>query len=378
MKHIAIVVGIKTDAISIDNFPRWLQDIPDNIFNLSKERWGKNEYGLASDVGIAYYLLKKSFTPYYKKKYTLTILTKKDISKKIFDQFDYIIGLYDPYYYALDTKISENYKKYNHIIQHTKAIFYQSLALQKFVLNKKLYLNILRNHGFPVLDTYSLKITDKMNSTQVLQKIKIYCSRWNTNIFITKPQPGGFGIGFKKWNLEKLQKNYKPLNNYLQKIKELPKIEAPYLLIQNFVPDFEQFYEIRTYWLCGKYSHSLGTIIDPLSLGTSGFEKVKYAYPKNEYPSDDIIEHMDNIPEIIDNKLIQHLKKIGSKIFHLLPEKNPFIFRIDFGCCLQNKNICRDYFISEIEYLPNIFPEYNQHVDIMKRVGDSILKKTIK
>ena len=83
MKHIAIIVGIKTDAISVENFPNWLSDIPDKLFNLSKERWGKGEYGLSSDIGIAYYLLKKSNTPTYKNRFTVTILTKNDISLKL-------------------------------------------------------------------------------------------------------------------------------------------------------------------------------------------------------------------------------------------------------------------------------------------------------
>ena len=34
---IGIVVGINTDAISEDRFPKWLIDIDDKTFNLSKE-----------------------------------------------------------------------------------------------------------------------------------------------------------------------------------------------------------------------------------------------------------------------------------------------------------------------------------------------------
>ena len=43
---------------------------------------------------------------------------------------------------------------------------------------------------------------------------------------------------------------------------------------------------------------------------------------------------------------------------------------------LDNKENCRDYFVNEIEYVPNLFPEYNTHVDVLKRVGDSIIKKS--
>ena len=31
------------------------------------------------------------------------------------------------------------------------------------------------------------------------------------------------------------------------------------------------------------------------------------------------------------------------------------IVRIDFGCCIDNRKNCREYFINEIEYMPNVF-----------------------
>ena len=95
---VAIVVGIKTDAISEDRYPEWLSDIPQNLINKSKEKWGPGEYGLASDVGVAYYVQKFS-------KDDVDILTKKDISLETFNKYDIIFGLYDPYYFTNDTKI---------------------------------------------------------------------------------------------------------------------------------------------------------------------------------------------------------------------------------------------------------------------------------
>ena len=164
---------------------------------------------------------------------------------------------------------------------------------------------------------------------------------------------------------------------YLKKIEKQVRIEKPLLLVQDFVPEFERFFEVRTFWLNGKYSHSLGTIIDPKSLGVSGFEKVNFAYPESEY-DEKVFDTYDTLPEVLDDKLIQKLKTMGRKILKIIPQSkygDPFIFRIDFGCCINNKNVCRDYFVNEIEYMPNLFPEYSTHVDILKRVGDSILKK---
>ena len=368
--NIAIIVGINTDAISEERFPKWLEDIDDKTFNLSKEKWG-DTYGLASDVGIAYYVKK-----FYKG--NVDILTKRDISLKKFNQYDIIFGLFDPYYYTHSMKSSDAYKKYNSIIKNTSAIFSQPLELQKFVLNKKLYTDTLQKNNIPVMDTISFLIKDNMNSTSIINKIKRQCNVWGTNTFITKPQPGGFGIGFKKWNLEKVIKNDKQFKSYLNKIEKQVRIEKPLLLVQDYVAEFEKFYEVRTYWLNGKYSHSLGTIIDPDSLGSSGFEKVKFAYPENEYDLKEFKTY-DELPEKIDNKLINQLKAMGRKILKIIPKgenEEMFLLRIDFGCCLNNKNNCRDYFVNEIEYLPNVFPEYNTHIDILQKIGKAIITKT--
>ncbi len=368
--NIAIVIGIKTDSISPDRFPEWLQDIPQSLYNKSKENWGNGDYGLASDAGIAYYLQKFS-------KHNISILTKKDIQLKEFNKYDVIIGLYDPYYYANDTNNPNSYKKYNQIIQKTSAIFLQPLSLQKFVLNKKLYTDTLQKHKIPVVETISFSIRNNMNVDTMIQKINKQCLLWGCQSFITKPQPGGFGIGFKKWDLQKINKNKQSFSSYLKSIQSQVRIEKPLLLVQKFVPEFERFYEVRTYWLNGKYSHSIGTIIDPNSLGTSGFEEVKFAYPENEY-DEDIFNTYDDVPEIIEQKLVNRLKKIGKQVCQIIPKdktKEPFLLRIDFGCCLDNQKICRDYFVNEIEYVPNLFPEYSTHMDVLKLVGNSIIKK---
>ena len=206
MKTVGIIVGINTDAIDKDHFPKWLEDIPDNIFNLSKEKWDKDYYGLSSDLGIAYYLLKKSKN---NKNLVVSILTKEHINLETFNKFDYIFGLYDPYYYAFETKLSKEYNRYNNLIKNTKAKFIQPLSLQKFVINKKKYLTELKKNNIPVVDTIYFKVQDNMKINEIISKIEKESNKWNKKFFITKPQPGGFGIGFKKWDLSKVLKNKK-------------------------------------------------------------------------------------------------------------------------------------------------------------------------
>ena len=150
--------------------------------------------------------------------------------------------------------------------------------------------------------------------------------------------------------------------------------------MQDFAAEFEKFYEVRTYWLNGKYSHSLGTIINPESLGVSGFEKIRFAYPESEYDSK-VFSTYDEEPDVLDDKLITGLKKMGRKILKIIPQSkygDPFIFRIDFGCCINNQNVCREYFVNEIEYMPNLFPEYSTHVDFLEKMGKSIISKVNK
>ena len=213
MINIGIIVGINTDAISEENFPEWLEDIDDKTFNLSKEKWDDNYFGLGSDIAVAYYVKKFS-------KENVSFLTKKDINLKKFNEFDYIIGLYEAYYYTNQTKKSESYKKYNDLVKKTSAIVLQPLSLQRFVLNKKLYTDTLRKNNIPVVDTIGFQIKDKMNVPILLNKINKQCEKWETNTFITKPQPGGFGIGFKKWDRVKVMKNNKQFQTYINKIEK--------------------------------------------------------------------------------------------------------------------------------------------------------------
>jgi hypothetical protein len=374
--RIGIIVGIHTDALDEEHFPDWLLDIPDTFKKMSREKWDKGYYGLGSDIGIAYYIWKLSLNK-KKFKHHVDILSKKDVKLSIFNTYDYIIGLYDPYYLAIETGETCEYKRYCSIIQKTTATFLQPLSLQKFVLNKKLYLETMNSKGIPIMDFFTIHIRNNMNANNIIRKIQIKCNEWNSELFITKPQPGGFGMGFKKWNLSKLIKNPNTFKTYLKKMEKETKMEKPMLLIQKFVPEFEIHYEVRTYWLNGIYSHSLGTIIHPKSLGSSGFEEITYAYPKNEYPND-YLDIYENKPDIIETTLMNQLKKMGKKIISYLPKDKtglPFLLRIDFACCLDNKKNCREYFLNEIEYLPNLFPEFNQHIDVMKKVGQSIIKK---
>ena len=369
---IAIIVGINTDSLLRESFPKWLEDIPDKYFKLSKEKYDDNELGLGSDMGVAYYVYKKLHN---KRGIIIDILSYKDIKLKKFNEYDMIFGLYEPYYYFTDNRVHKgepkkalnNYNKYCSIIQKYKGIYDHPLPLIKYILDKKRYLTDCKKIGIPINDTlfYNLKTSNMERMNKLIQQIKNKCQReWMTGTFITKPEMVGFSKGFRKWGLSEVDS--KQFKNY---IKEMKKYKYPKLLIQYFVPDFEVFNEVRLYWINGKYSHSIGTIIQPDSLN-SDWEHISFSYPENESDEGDYV---------IDMKLMNQLKKYSKKVFDILPKdknnKYPLILRIDFGCCLNNKNLCRDYFLNEIEYMPNLFPDYNPYKEPLEAFGKEIIRR---
>ena len=379
MIEVAIVVGINTDTLDpekIEEMYPYLEDMPQKFFKLSKESWGQGDYGLGSDMATAYYMIHNS-----PQNMNITILTSKDINVKKFNEFDFVIGFYDQFYHYTYKKDIKAFHQYNDIVKKSKTTFLQPPSLSNYILDKTKYMKDLKKIGLPVVDTLSFSLKGPIGVKAMLSKIEKKClgildkGGWNMNTFITKPEMVGYGTGFKKWKLDEVLDNPKKFNEYVKKMKSMG---YPKLLAQYFVQEFEQRYEVRTYWFNGKYSHSIGTIIDPDSLGVSGFEKVKFAYPENEFVKDFPYDEDNGEPDILDQKLVNSLKRMGKKVFSILPKDKtglPFILRIDFGCCLNNQKLCRDYFINEIEYIPNMFPDYSPYKDPCEESGKALLQK---
>ena len=58
----------------------------------------------------------------------------------------------------------------------------------------------------------------------------------------------------------------------------------------------------------------------------------------------------------IDPDLLKQCLKVGEQVFKDLKKDHEFLIqcRIDFACCVNNDNHCRDFFINEIEISPTI------------------------
>ena len=137
------------------------------------------------------------------------------------------------------------------------------------------------------------------------------------------------------------------LKSYLNK---LIKQGFKKLLIQPFVSEFLKFYEIKTIWLNGKFQYAYG-------------QKVTSEV-------DDLLQDQ------IDPKLLRMLINKGKTVIELLQKnfETPLIVRIDWGCCLQNDNICRDYYLNEIEQVPGMLGTDSQKYDWFEKLSKELLK----
>ena len=115
MINVGIIVGIHTDALDperIDELYPYLEDMPEKYFKMSKEKWGPGDYGLGSDMATAYYMIHNS-----PKNMNITLLTNKEISVKKFNEYDFVIGLYDQFYHYTHTKNIKQFHRFNDVVK---------------------------------------------------------------------------------------------------------------------------------------------------------------------------------------------------------------------------------------------------------------------
>ena len=112
------------------------------------------------------------------------------------------------------------------------------------------------------------------------------------------------------------------------------KLTYKKILVQPFVPEFLKYWEIKTMWHNGQFCYAYGTKVGgdvddtvPVSQGGE-----------------------------LDDKLVNQVKKVGEKIVRDIQKTygKQILLRIDFGCCIENDEICREYFVNEVETNPTM------------------------
>ena len=341
MKRIGIILGTETSPIEGHGkeFKQYYKKHKKHFDTALQELELDNLEDLSYDIQI-FALLKKNAPSNVE----VVPLWKLEYTKKDLDSLDLVFGLYE-FTYALQDYGFEGVTKYLNLMRTTKAVVCPNYKLQKFVMNKQAYTNYLRKHNFPVLDTMFFNIDlykkDKREAKKLYDKIT---KKFDGPVFC-KPELGGFAKGtklFKKITL-------KSLEQYLTK---LIKLEYKKLLIQSYIGEFLKYHEIKTIWVNGKFQYAYGMKVTSEEGG--------------------ILKQSD-----IDKELLKELTKKGKEIIKRLTIDFglPFLLRIDWGCCLPNDNLCRDYFVNEIEVFPAMVSSDAPDHDAFDRLSKELLKK---
>jgi hypothetical protein len=351
--RLGIIVGRSADTASRP----YLSNVPKSLL-------GDNDP--PADVAVAWYI---------KTKYPdieVDIITPNDISLKRLNQSQFIYVMYD-LIDAYNEGGIDLFRERSRIYSGVKGVMYPTVDLQKLIISKSRYYRLLGSHNIPVAPFISISKAAYLKKTPagrkkeakgLLEEMKE--KEWPG--VIAKPELGSYGTGIKIFSD---LKGVTPtiLYRYLEKAFVSANFEG--IVFQRYMEDFPHYFEIRTYWIDGEYKRSVGTIIDYNTLGT-GNEELYIDTPKNEG---------GDIPSFI----IDPLKKIGEEIMKILPQsyKQPnLLVRCDFGCCQVlddtlkgvQPEMCKRYFLNEIELTPNLFPDEGNY-DIIKGLGDALVKK---
>lgn len=241
-----------------------------------------------------------------------------DLTLKECNECDYIFSIFEGVYSFMAGGY-EQYSRYMNIIKKTKAKVYPSPKMQQFIINKHKYLTYFNKKGYKITPT---KFVNLMNYN--IKPIMDFIQKNNYKDIIIKPELGAFKTGFKIIK----NANQKKISDYLKKLK---KKDYRRILIQQFLPEFNKYGEIKTYWINNKNI---------------------YSYKQQWIDGEGTFQPQDKI----ERDLLNNCLKTGKKLLEDISKDHELLIqaRVDFACCMNNDNHCRDFFINEIEICPTI------------------------
>lgn len=330
MVKIAFIVGK-----SSDNYPlkytsrkasRWLKTQSKNFTDFIDT----DDHEVPSDVAMAMYLAEK-----YPRS-TIDCIMGYDVkSKKQLDDYDVVFVIYDAIEVFHCNKggnktCLKDMRAFERAVKNTRAFVYPYPNFHKYIIVKPSYYKDLKKSGIPVANFF--KITPSTASKDV-DAFRRRVERKGWKGIIIKPSYAGYSLGIKVMKNFSRVKN-KTIKNWFNKLKDFG---FPNVTVQEFVPDFGDHFEIRTYWINGRYAYSVGTLTKAVGTGDG--------LPIDG--KDTFVSEGGKIPDKIKTKL-QKLAKEVMKSIKQYPETHPLL-RIDFGCCLDESGCEGSYFVNEIE-----------------------------
>ena len=341
MKTVGITIGTETGWIS------------DTYYKKNKK---KLEYLDTLDSSILY---KSDVIPYdyailcefkaLEKKYNVNVipLHGPTLNLKSANECDYIFCIYESVFSFMSGGY-KGYTNYLNVLSRTKATVHPSVKVQKFIINKQQYMAWLVKKGFDIIPTKFINTTTyNKDKKKTLQSIHKFAEKGGFKELVMKPELGAFAGGFKHYK----RITDKSMISYFDKVS---KKGYKKVLVQPYLEEFLKFYEIKTFWLNGKYLYAYGINV--------------LADKDDAYPESD--------GGILPDEYVNKCRRTGEKIIKELFKEFGSLaeVRIDFGCCIDNDNLCRDYFVNEIEVLPTIIDDETKK-DNFRLLADAVLKR---
>lgn len=325
MKTIGILIGTEDEPVSKKYYQK----------NNSSLQFLK-DYGISMNyIPFDYAIFAELKKQGEKKGFQIIPLFGQDITLEDCNQCDSIFCVFEGTY-AFEYGGQEHYQYLRKILSKTSAQVFPSQKTQDFIINKHQYMRYLTKKGYDLPPTNFIK-PESYN----IQTIMRFIEKNDFKNIVIKPELVGFKKGFK------IIKNVtkKKVEDYLKKMK---KDGYKHVLLQPFLEDFNKFGEIKTYWVGNKNMYSY-------KQQWKGSEGV--FHPQEKIDKQLLKKCLDTAKNVIDD-----LTKDYEELIHV---------RVDFACCVDNENNCRDFFINEIEINPAIAEEDSRgkgYVPLVKQI----------
>ena len=223
-------------------------------------------------------------------------------------------------------KSDSEYERVYKLFSDKSLNIYPNLKEQLFLYDKGKYLQYFQKNGIPIAPTFVIK--EKRDAKNIIDKV--FKKGWTS--FVIKPYRAYATIGIGRFETD--DKNLeKRITKYLEKNKKFPAF-----VCQEMIGGFSRFYEIKSYWINGKFSYYVAMKVDKI-------------FSESEIYNSEFSDYFGTVSPSV----IKDIKRMGNKILKTYPKMNkysnpPLFIRMDFGCCVDNKLDGKHYFLNEIEY----------------------------
>ena len=345
---ILFLVGKQTDfypkKYTARTAPIWMKEELEKFEDFVDDE----EEKVPSDVAMAMYLSYKHSND------EIDCMWGNNISStKVLNEYDVVYVIYDmTEVFNCGGKVKtcpKETRKLERMLKATTAFVFPYPDYHKYIIDKPKYYTDLQKANIPVVPFF--RETPKKVSEDITNfRKKVSKKGWKG--IIIKPSYAGYSSGIK------VLKNFnRTKDNTIKKIMEnYKKLGFPAFTVAEFVPSFGKHFEIRTYWISGKYAYSVATLTESVGKeGGLGIEDI-----------DTFKSEGGKLPDILKTKLKTEAKKV-IKALPQYSDGHP-LMRIDFGCCIETSKDCPfSYFVNEVETLAaNMLPEDTKYPVVEK------------